>query len=154
MTSDGWLEDEEQQAWRELLRGTRLLFESLDHQLQRDAGMPHAYYLILAVLAEAPERTLSMGRLADRAHCSPSRLSHAVARLEDQGWVRRTNDPTDRRTTLAQLTDAGADTVVRAAPGHAAALRRQLFDHLTPEQVRVLREAFAAVPGAEAASRS
>lgn len=145
MTEARWLDEQEQRTWREFLWGTRLLFEALDRQLQRDSGMPHTYYMILAMLSEAPQRTLTMGRLADIVRSSPSRLSHAVARLERAGWVRRSSHPTDRRATLAQLTDDGFNALAAAAPGHVATVRRYLFDRLTPEQVRVLRDAFTAV---------
>lgn len=147
-----WLDEAEQQTWRELLWTTRLLFEALDRQLQREAGLPHTYYVILAVLSETHEHTMSMGRLAELTHSSPSRLSHAMARLERHGWVRRTSHPTDRRTTLAQLTGDGAAVLATAAPGHVAAVRHYLFDRLTTEQVRTLRETLTAVHQGLAAS--
>src|SRR5690606_22701356 len=115
-SSDLWLTDEEQRTWRQFVWSTRLLFEALDRQLQRDSGLPHSYYLILAMLSEAPDRTLSMGELAEVVRSSPSRLSHAVARLEEAGWVRRRKRPGDRRSTLAQLTDQGYDVLAAAAP--------------------------------------
>src|SRR5439155_26236556 len=102
-----WLDAEEQRTWRAFLGATKLLFEQLDRELQRDAGMPHAYYEILVVLSEAPRRTLRMSDLAARARSSRSRLSHAVAKLEAQGWIRRRPCPDDRRGQLAELTDAG-----------------------------------------------
>lgn len=136
-----WLTDEEQRTWRQFVWSSRLLFEALDRQLQQDSGLPHSYYLILAMLSEAPERTLSMGELAELVRSSPSRLSHAVARLEEAGWVRRRKRPGDRRTTWAQLTDEGFTTLAAAAPGHVAAVRRYLFDQLTPEQVQALGQA-------------
>jgi len=140
-----WLSDEEQRAWREFVWATRLLFDALDRQLQRDSGMPHTYYIILAMLSEAPDRTLTMGQLAELVRSSPSRLSHAVARLEESGWVVRAKHRTDRRTTLAQLTDDGFAVLAAAAPGHVEAVRRYVFDRLTKEQVRVLHEACATV---------
>jgi DNA-binding MarR family transcriptional regulator len=139
------LTDAEAQAWRELLISTRLLFEALDRQLQRDSGMPHTYYTILAALVEAPHRTLAMGALARAVRASPSRLSHAVARMEADGWICRRPDPAHRRRTLAQLTDAGVDVLLAATPGHVAAVRRHLFDHLGDEQVTQLQRACAAV---------
>lgn len=140
-----WLDDEERRTWRHLLWATRLLFEALDRQLQRDSGLPHSYYLVLAALSEAPGRTLTMGQLAEIVYSSPSRLSHAVARLEDAGWIVRLKHPPDRRTTLARLTDQGWTVLSAAAPGHAAAVRRYVFDRLTPEQTRVLGAALAAI---------
>ena len=88
MTADTrWLDDDEQRAWRAFLTAQRLLFDRLERQLQRDAGLPHAYYEILVRLSEAPDRTLRMSQLADSSLSSRSRLSHAVARLEAAGWV-------------------------------------------------------------------
>ncbi|MGH3682059.1 MAG: MarR family winged helix-turn-helix transcriptional regulator [Natronosporangium sp.] len=140
-----WLDEHEQRTWRHFLWATRLLLEALDRQLQRDSGMPHTYYIVLAALSEAPEQTLTMGQLAEVVRSSPSRLSHAVARLEDAGWIRRTKRPADRRTTLAQLTDAGLARLAEAAPGHVEEVRRLLFDRLTKQQVRVLGEAFETI---------
>jgi DNA-binding MarR family transcriptional regulator len=139
MAEDRWLDDEEQEAWRAFLWMSQLLREALDRQLQRDAGIPHAYYLILAMLSEAPCRSMTMTQLAHIVRSSPSRLSHAVARLEEEGWVRRVPHPTDGRTKVAELTDEGLAKVVRTAPGHADQVRRSLFDQLTREQVRALR---------------
>jgi DNA-binding MarR family transcriptional regulator len=61
-----------------------------------------------------------------------------VARLEERGWIRRRDCPTDRRGQLAELTDEGYAVLVAAAPGHVEQVRRTLFDQLTPEQVRQL----------------
>jgi DNA-binding MarR family transcriptional regulator len=140
-----WLDDREQRTWRHLLWATRLLFEALDRQLQRDSGIPLTYYMVLVALSEAPERTLTMGQLAEIVHSSPSRLSHAVARLEDAGWIIRIKRPSDRRTTLAQLTDDGWATLAAAVPGHVEAVRRYVFDRLSPEQAQVLGTAFEAI---------
>jgi DNA-binding MarR family transcriptional regulator len=134
-----WLDDEEQRTWRAFIAGFRLLFEQLDRELQRDAGIPHTYYEILVRLSEAPDRSLRMSQLADRTDSSRSRLTHAVDRLEERGWVRREDCPTDRRGQLAVLTDAGMDTLRAAAPIHVEGVRAHLFDQLTPEQVAQLR---------------
>lgn len=138
-----WLDDEEQLAWRAFLAFLAQLDETLDRQLQEDSGLSHAYYQVLAMLSEAPERTLRMSDLARMTLFSPSRLSHAVARLEERGWVRREPHPTDRRGALAVLTDAGYDVLAAAAPGHVEAVRRVMFDRLNRDQVRQLREIFA-----------
>jgi DNA-binding MarR family transcriptional regulator len=80
-----------------------------------------------------------MSELAGLTTSSASRLSHAVARLEEKGWVRREKHPTDRRGALAVLTDDGWAALVAAAPGHVAAVRAAVFDRLDAEQVRQLR---------------
>ncbi|MGN9776457.1 MarR family winged helix-turn-helix transcriptional regulator [Micromonospora sp. H33] len=134
-----WLNPDEQRTWRAFLTATRGLMDTLDRELQRDAGMPHAYYEILVRLSEAPERRLRMSDLADATGSSRSRLSHAIARLEAAGWVRREECPTDRRGQLALLTDEGFATLAAAAPGHVEGVRRHLFDALSPAQVDQLR---------------
>ncbi|OLT00555.1 MarR family transcriptional regulator [Pseudonocardia sp. CNS-004] len=140
-----WLEPDELEAWLSYVAATTLLEGALDRQLQRDAGMPHAYYQILAMLSEAPDRRLRMSELAAITQSSQSRLSHAVARLERNGWVRRKPCPEDRRSTFAQLTEEGFAALAAAAPGHVCTVRRQLFDRLTSEQVRQLHEITRAV---------
>ena len=135
-----WLDDEEQQTWRAFLAANRLVFEQLDRALQRDSGIPHTYYEILVRLSEAPERALRMSALADRSQSSRSRLSHAVARLEEQGWVERRSCADDKRGQVAHLTDAGFAALAAAAPGHVESVRTHVFDPLTADQVRQLRE--------------
>jgi DNA-binding MarR family transcriptional regulator len=135
-----WLDEEEQRTWRAFLHASRALWDALDRELQRDAGMPHAYYEILVRLSEAPDRMLRMSDLAQATSSSRSRLSHAVARLEEYGWVRREDCPTDRRGQLAVLTDAGFRVLEAAAPGHVEGVRTHLFDQLAPEQVGQLRQ--------------
>ncbi|OXM43310.1 MarR family transcriptional regulator, partial [Amycolatopsis thailandensis] len=114
-------------------------------QLQHEAGMPHTYYEVLVALSEAPGRKLRMSELADARKASRSRLSHAVARLEANGWVRRESCPTDKRGSWAVLTPEGFAALEEAAPGHVEAVRESLFDPLTPEQVKALGEISAAV---------
>ncbi|MEU5944706.1 MarR family transcriptional regulator [Micromonospora sp. NPDC047465] len=134
-----WLDPDEQRTWRAFLTASRALMETLDRELQHDAGMPHAYYEILVRLSEAPERRLRMSELAEASGSSRSRLSHAVARLEAAGWVRREECPSDRRGQIAVLTDEGFATLATAAPGHVEGVRRHLFDALSPAQVDQLR---------------
>jgi DNA-binding MarR family transcriptional regulator len=140
-----WLDADEQQTWRTFLAASRGLMDALDRELQRDAGMPHAYYEILVRLSESAGHTLRMSDLADACGSSRSRLSHAVARLEESGWVRREDCPTDRRGQLAVLTDEGYAVLKAAAPGHVEDVRRHLFDALTPTQVDQLRRISEAV---------
>lgn len=142
---DRWLTPDELEAWLTYVAASTLLESALDRQLQRDSGLPHAYYQILAMLSEVPGRTLRMSDLAAITQSSQSRLSHAVARLERSGWVRRTPCPDDRRSTLATLTDEGFGALAAAAPGHVATVRRHLFDRLTGEQVGQLRDILRSV---------
>lgn len=142
-----WLRDDEQRAWRAFVAATREVFGELDRELQREAGMPHGYYEVLVALSEAPGHSLRMSDLAAATGSSPSRVSHAVARLEEAAWVERRVCPGDRRGALAVLTDVGMATLVAAAPGHVAGVRRHLFDRLTAVQVDQLRSICEAIIG-------
>jgi DNA-binding MarR family transcriptional regulator len=135
-----WLDAEERQAWLALISVMIRLPSALDAQLQRDAGLSHFEYQVMAGLSESHDRTLRMSVLALLAEGSLSRLSQVVSRLEKRGWIRRAPDPTDGRYTLAELTDAGYAKVVASAPGHVEAVRRLVFDPLTKAQTRQLRE--------------
>src|SRR5437763_817941 len=123
-----WLNTEEQQAWRAFLEANRLLYDAIEGQLQRGSDMPHNYYEILVRLSEAPNRALRMSELAEASISSKSRISHAVARLEERGWVRRVDCPTDRRGQVAQLTAKGFAALEEIAPGHVECVRSSLFD--------------------------
>ncbi|MEO6701346.1 MAG: MarR family transcriptional regulator [Jatrophihabitantaceae bacterium] len=140
MTEPRWLSPQEQVAWRSFIDGFRVLVDVLDRQLQVESNLSHAYYEVLVPLSEEPCHALRMSELADRARSSRSRLSHAVSRLEERGWVERLDCATDKRGQLARLTEAGFAVVQAAAPGHVAAVRRCLIDQLTPDQLATMGE--------------
>jgi len=142
---DGWLNRDQQRAWRRLAAVSILLPAALETQLQRDAELTHFGYWVLAMLSENPRRSMRMSELAAMSYGSQSRLSHLVAKLERQGWVRRAKADDDGRGYLAVLTDAGYAKVVATAPGHVGEVRRRVFDALSPEQVRQLDEICAAI---------
>jgi DNA-binding MarR family transcriptional regulator len=144
-----WLSAEEQSAWRTFLAATQTLFSAVETQLQRESGIPHGYYEILVRLSEAADRSLRMSQLAEASTSSKSRLSHAVARLEERGWVERLDCPTDRRGQVARLTDPGYAALEAAAPAHVEQVRRSLFDRITPEQVSQLAAISAAIAAGE-----
>src|SRR5215831_13642191 len=152
-TSTHWLSDHEQGCWRLFLTACQSLFGSIDAQLQRDSGLPHGYYEILVHLSEAPGRELRMTQLAKASTYSKSRLSHAVTRLSERGWVERRDCPTDRRGQIARLTDAGFAALAAAAPGHVEQVRQSLIDALTPQQLTALSEISRAILAADRDSK-
>jgi DNA-binding MarR family transcriptional regulator len=138
MAETRWLTPAEQRTWRAYLRAAQHLQAQLDRELERDAGMPFAYFQILVILSEVPERRLRMSDLAERTWSSRSRLSHAIDRLEDRGWVERSSSPSDGRGAFARLTDSGFEILTAAAAKHVESVRRHVFDRLTPKQVQQL----------------
>jgi DNA-binding MarR family transcriptional regulator len=133
-----WLDADEQQTWAQLSTMILRLQPVLSAPLQREFGISHFEYLILAGLSEAPGSMLRMSVLATRCGSSLPRLSQAVGRLEKRGWISRQPDPGDSRYTLAVLTPAGLRQLQEVAPSHVEAVREFVFDRLTSAQTRQL----------------
>ncbi len=140
-----WLDAEQLVAWKRVVAIVELLPSVLDAQLRRDSGLTHFEYFVLAMLSEAPDRTLRMTGLAQHTNASLTRLSHVVRRLEERRLVERSPSVSDGRATDARLTDDGWEAVVAAAPGHVAAVREHVIDPLTPDQVKELSAIAAAI---------
>src|SRR5690242_7896260 len=100
-----------------------LLPAALDSQLQREAGMTHFEFIVMAALSRQPGRRLQLKDLALIANGSLSRLSHVISRLERQGWVRRVSSNKGRATN-AELTDQGLRKLRGAGPIHFKEVRR------------------------------
>lgn len=135
-----WLSPEERAAWVRLIAVLELLPGALDSQLRRDAGLTHFDYGVLAMLSDAPDRTLRMTELAGFTNATLPRLSNVVKRLADRGLIERLTCPGDRRATNVRLTEAGHEKMVASAPGHVDAVREYVFDSLSPDQVSQLAE--------------
>lgn len=136
-----WLDDDEKVMWRLWIATSRLVEDALDRQLRDDADMPHSYYELLVRLSSRPDRRMRMSELAALTLSSRSRLSHAVGKLEELGWVRREDCAEDRRGQVAVLTDAGFQALDEAAPGHVEAVRTLLFDPLDAGQQTAMADA-------------
>lgn len=148
MPEPRWLTPHEQTVWRSFLDAVSLINDEVGDQLQGDSDLSHSDYEIFVRLSEAPDRTLRMSELATRTLFSRSRLSHAVGRLEREGWVRREPCPGDKRGLNAILTDDGFKKLAAAAPGHVEAVRTVLLDQLSPAQVDQLGIITAAIVNA------
>jgi DNA-binding MarR family transcriptional regulator len=140
-----WLSEAELQAWVRLIAVVELLPGVLDAQLRRDSQLTHFEYFVLAMLSEAPGRTLRMTALAQRTNATLPRLSHVVRRLEKRALVQRFPCPEDGRATNAQLTSRGWQLIQAAAPGHVRNVRQHVIDALTPAQVSQLRDVAGAL---------
>jgi DNA-binding MarR family transcriptional regulator len=145
MPEPQWLTDQEQSTWRALVAIIQTVDYQLERQLQRDAQITRAGYVVLVALSEHEQDAPRMSDLARSLAWSQSRLSHAMKWLEKSGWVRHLPCPTDKRSTLAQLTEKGRQKLAESAPGHVAAVRHLVIDALTEEQQRVLRQISEAI---------
>ena len=140
-----WLDSDQQRIWRAYLTATTLLSERLDRDLREVHGLSLPEYEVMVRLSEAPQRRLRMAELAASLSHSRSRVTHTVARMESEGLVRRTSCPTDRRGVIAELTQAGYDRLVEAAPTHVAGVRAHLVDVADPHDFAAMGRVFTAV---------
>jgi DNA-binding MarR family transcriptional regulator len=135
MDDTRWLTAAQLAAWKKFVAVVEILPGVLDSQLQRDAEITHFEYFTMAMLSEAPARTLRMTSLASATNATLPRLSHVVSRLEGRGFVERSTNPDDRRATNATLTEHGWAKVVATAPGHVETVREHVIDPLTDADV-------------------
>jgi DNA-binding MarR family transcriptional regulator len=135
-----WLTEEEQRAWRGLLRMTSQLNARANRLLQEEYGISLADYEVLVALSEAPEGRLRVFEVTDALAWEQSRVSHQLARMQRRGLITREGCATDARGAFAVLTTVGRATIERAAPAHVEQVRQLVFDELSHEQVSALTE--------------
>ena len=134
----GSLNRAELRSWVALIGGIRSLLRSLDRQLRDDHGVSHDDYQILAHLSRVGPDGVRMSDLAGGIAYSPSRLTHAIGRLETLGWVVRRPSEADRRVVEVALTRHGSERVARISEGHLAHVRALVFDELGADRAREL----------------
>ncbi|MET9084926.1 MarR family winged helix-turn-helix transcriptional regulator [Streptomyces sp. NPDC004237] len=130
-----WLTAEEQRAWRGLMQLTSQLQTALGRQLQDEHGISVADYEVLGHLSGTSGEALRARELGARLGWEQSRLSHQLSRMQRRGLVEREECETDRRGATFRLTPEGRTAIEEAAPGHVEAVRRLVFDVLSPDQV-------------------
>lgn len=133
------LTETEFDAWRVFVASSRLLVAELDRHLRSTVGIPHSWYILLVVLSERPDHTARQSDLAGVTDFSLSRLSNAITKMEDKGWVYRRVDRHDRRAADVVLTAHGADALAALRADHDVMLRRLFFARLSAGDIEALR---------------
>jgi DNA-binding MarR family transcriptional regulator len=128
------------EAWRSLLRAHATLMRRLDADLERETGLALADFDVLAQLAAA-HGELRMTELADRALISRSGMTRRVARLVDEGLVRRDRAGADARGVVVALTDAGIARLAETAPVHARGISTLFVAQLDDQELALLERA-------------
>ncbi len=131
-------------AWRALLRAHATLMRQLETQLEQQTGLALADYDVLVQLALAGGE-LRMTELAGRALISRSGMTRRVARLVDEGLVRRADATADGRGVLVALTDAGVARLTETVPAHARGIAEYFVSRLDDEELAVLENALGKV---------
>jgi len=133
-----------EKAWRALLQAQATLVRQLDTDLWEDTGLRLADFDVLAQLAEAGGK-LRMTELAARTLISRSGLTRRVARLVDEGLVRRANTTEDGRGVVVTLTDAGVARMTETVPVHLRGVSELFVERLDDQELAVVESALRKV---------
>jgi len=133
-----------ERAWRALLQAQATLMRQLDTDLWEDTGLRLADFDVLAQLAEAGGN-LRMTELAARTLISRSGLTRRVARLVDEGLVRRANTTEDGRGVVVTLTDAGVARMTETVPVHLRGVSKLFVERLDDQELAVVESALRKV---------
>ena len=125
-----------------LLEAGRTQFGRLEDALKA-VGLSAAKYYVLSQLAEARE-PVALRQLAQEQECVPSNMTTLVDRLEADGLVRRVDDPTDRRSKRAELTDLGREKAAEGAEA-VAAVEAAFVESLGPTERLALEKVLSAL---------
>jgi DNA-binding MarR family transcriptional regulator len=121
-----------------LLETASGLSAGLGRELERRADLPITWFEVLLRLGRTPGERMRMVELARQISFTDSGLSRLADRMEKAGLIGRELDRTDRRGTLAVLTDAGREALDRALPVHLEGLQARVFDRLSDREAATL----------------
>jgi DNA-binding MarR family transcriptional regulator len=139
-------------AWTALSTAHDLVSGQLAAALAGACGLSIHEFEVLLRIGPAAGGGLRLGALSELVRLTQPSLSRAVARLERQGWLRRSGAPGDGRGVLVSLTGAGRDVLARGAAVHAETIRTLLLDRLTPEEQELLARALTRVAAGDPAA--
>jgi len=116
----GWPVPSAMAAGTSIMRAQQIVLARVDSVL-RPLDLTFARYEALVLLYFSRQGALPLGKMGDRLMLHPTSVTNIIDRLEDQGLVRRVPHPTDRRTTLAEITDDGRAVVEKATEAATSA---------------------------------
>lgn len=143
--STRWLNEEEQSLWRLMLAAERKINRVIDDTLQAGSELSVPEFAVLVSLSEADGEQLRLRDLCVQLDWDRSRASHQITRMDKRGLVEKRRSVGDGRGVIVCLTEDGRRRLEAAAPEHVESVRRVAFDHMTPEQAKVLRGYFEQV---------
>lgn len=133
--------DHKQPLWRQAathtLHASLLIKAELEQRLHEETGMLLADNEALLNVGHADEPP-RMSDIASRLVLSPGGATKVIDRLERMGYVIRTPDPTDRRATIIEITDAGREAMQRNRKIIDSGLRAVWADHVTDDEAQLI----------------
>src|SRR5262245_52208276 len=123
-------------AWLRLMKAYNMILREARGSVGPDCTL--AQFDVLAQLLRE-DKGLPAAELSRRLLVTAGNITGLVDRMERLGWVRRAQDPEDRRVARVQLTDAGRKKAAALVPRHSADLE-EMFTILNLREKKQLRE--------------
>ncbi|MFF0377720.1 MarR family winged helix-turn-helix transcriptional regulator [Actinoplanes missouriensis] len=139
------LSDSQLRHWQTFVESSWALHTRMEDELRAATGLSMNDYHVLVALAEATDRRIRMGELANRLVLSPSRITYQINSMIKRGLVRKESCADDGRGQEAVLTETGLRTLREAAPAHLKTVRERFIDHLDDEELAVIGRVFAKI---------
>jgi DNA-binding MarR family transcriptional regulator len=139
--------------WRAFVRAQAQVSRRLDEDLRSEHGMSLQEYVALLFLAEAPDRRLRMGRLADSLSLSKSGATRLIDRLVDDGLVDRVTCSSDLRGAEAALTESGLNRLRTAAPTHLRGIADYFLSAIDGDDLETVERTMLSVADRACGSR-
>jgi DNA-binding MarR family transcriptional regulator len=131
----GWLDRDEERAWRSFQRMQARLAAQLARDLSAHSGLSYQDYVVLVALTDRHDGRMRLFELAREVGWEKSRASHQVTRMVARGLVEKCPCGADRRGAIVAVSARGRAQIEEAAPSHVQAVRRLFVDRLTPDQL-------------------
>lgn len=112
-TNHGWAGVDEMRAATSITRAHQIILARINEKLA-PLDLTFSRYEALVLLTFSRNGSLPLGKIGERLQVHPTSVTNTIDRLEADGFVHRVPHPTDRRTTLAEIT-AGGTAAVQAA---------------------------------------
>jgi DNA-binding MarR family transcriptional regulator len=135
-------------AWRGFLLSHAAITRELDADLVARHGITSRDYEALLFLAQEPERSLSMGELAEKTMLTRSGVTRLVDGLTKIDLVERVSCPNDARVSYARITDEGYERLREAGRTHVEGIRATFLRHFSETEIEQLAQLLGRLPGA------
>ena len=132
-----WLSPQEMAAWRAFLAASSDLGRVVDKDLD-EFDLDGGDYQLLAMVSESPDQRIRMCDLADMLRLTRSGLTRRMDGVVKKKLISRVQSTEDGRVAYAQMTPKGTEVLKVVAPIHLQTVRRVIFDHLTPAEVKAM----------------
>ena len=131
--------------WRAFLIAHARVSRRLDEDLRAEHDVSFAEYDALLTIAQAPDRRIRMGQLAEEVLLSKSGVTRLIDRLVSDGLVERRSCAADARGAEAVLTERGLTRLRAASQTHLRGISQHFLAALDAGDLETLERAMTAV---------